>query len=166
MYHEEVQIVDAVTAVILLETSMETDSSIFDLRFDVRSDFPDDSVDNYRKLAKIVLGRLELDDLLRKELQSVNRNATAKRGEDRSAPPVHQIESRFFHVEKNQPEFDRSENAQKTKRVRSPEEITSKKIRLGDNINDLESDAVALSRMPSVNDVLLVGRHRRVSFKL
>ncbi|EEZ97925.1 DNA helicase MCM9 [Tribolium castaneum] len=67
MFHKEVEIVDAVLAVILVETAMECDSSVFNLNFDTRRDFPLDPEQNYRELAQIVLQELQLNDLLEKE---------------------------------------------------------------------------------------------------
>lgn len=71
MCHTEVEIVDAVTAVILIETSMQGDSSILALEFDIYDTASDDPIQSYTQLIRSVLTKLQLFDLLEKELNNI-----------------------------------------------------------------------------------------------
>ncbi|XP_063908869.1 DNA helicase MCM9-like isoform X2 [Zophobas morio] len=104
MYHEEVEILDAIIAVILVETAMETESSVFNLRFNLKNDFPQDPTSNYREVMEIVLKRLDLHDLLERELDRINngskRSNKSDPGTGKSNLLSEDVKSKFFRVQK------------------------------------------------------------------
>lgn len=79
MFHKEVEIIDAIMAVVLVETAMENDYSDFALNLDTRADFPFDPEGNYQELVEIVLKKLHLDDLLEKELTAITHRGRSSR---------------------------------------------------------------------------------------
>lgn len=64
MMHSEVEIIDAITAVILLEVSLERNSSLFCLDFNLNADFPEDPNQQHKEIATIILKKLDLLNLL------------------------------------------------------------------------------------------------------
>ncbi|RZC35570.1 DNA helicase MCM9 [Asbolus verrucosus] len=141
MYHEEVQIVDAVMAVVLVETAMEADSSVFDLRFDIQNDFPESPMGNYQELVGIIFKKLQLPDLLEKELTSIEAKISNKPNpKGGSSTVTHRTESRFFHWQghsktedtggkkvKNE-SYNESANIQKIKTIKGNNDATPKAV--------------------------------------
>lgn len=64
MFHQEVQLVDAVVAVMLIEASLQGDSSLLSLEFNLSANFPDNATVNQYLLARIILEKLNLLHLL------------------------------------------------------------------------------------------------------
>lgn len=64
MFHQEVQMTDAIIAVVLMEVSLQDDASLLSLNFDLNSDFPENSRDWQDTLNQIVLEKLDLVHLL------------------------------------------------------------------------------------------------------
>lgn len=73
LFHESVQIIDAVMAVILVEIGMGyQEDSILNLDMNVHSSFPDDSINSYVELLNNVLEKLNLHDILEQEINSLH----------------------------------------------------------------------------------------------
>ncbi|XP_044762057.1 DNA helicase MCM9-like [Coccinella septempunctata] len=69
LFHETVEVVDALTAVVLVEIGMGyQEDSVLNLNINVHSSFPDDSVENYVELLRNVLDKLNLSDILDQEM--------------------------------------------------------------------------------------------------
>lgn len=66
--HHEVEIIDAITAVMLLEMSLERSSSLFWLDFNLNANFPENPKQQHEEITEIILRKLNLLDLL------INRN--------------------------------------------------------------------------------------------
>lgn len=66
MFHEEVEVVDAVMAVALVESSMQ-DSNVLELNYDNHTPFPDDPTEAYRELVTNILTKLNLLEILNLE---------------------------------------------------------------------------------------------------
>lgn len=64
MCHQEVQVLDAVTAVILIEASFQGEASLLALDFNLSADFPDDPRDSQDLWNQAVLEKLDLLHLL------------------------------------------------------------------------------------------------------
>lgn len=71
MCHSEVEIIDAIMAVMLIEATMQGDSSIFGLEFYLYASSPENPRDSYVQLIRTILTKLELSDLLEKELEHI-----------------------------------------------------------------------------------------------
>lgn len=106
MFHQQVEIIDAVIAIALVETAMETDSSVLNLHFNVHSLCPDNPMETYRELVEIVLKKLDLHDMLTTELHDLNEKMSIKFDEGGSlslvrlfgpAVTANRVESRYFH---------------------------------------------------------------------
>lgn len=64
MFHQEVQVIDAIIAVTLMEASLQGDSTVLSLDFDLNSDFPENPAITQNYLNRIVLEKLDLLHLL------------------------------------------------------------------------------------------------------
>ncbi|CAH0553371.1 unnamed protein product [Brassicogethes aeneus] len=67
MYHSKVQIIDAVFAIILVDTAMENDGRLLNLNLNTHSTFSDNPMGDYLEMVEIVLNKLNLQDLLEQE---------------------------------------------------------------------------------------------------
>lgn len=67
MMHQEVEISDAVTAVMLLEMSLERSSSLFCLDFNLNADFPENPNQQHDEITEIILKKLGLYDLIKNQ---------------------------------------------------------------------------------------------------
>lgn len=64
MFHQEVQLMDAIVAVVLMEASLQGDASLLAMDFDVTATFPDDPTNSHNELTRIILDKLQLTELL------------------------------------------------------------------------------------------------------
>lgn len=119
MFHNEVEVVDSVYAVVLIDIAMDV-SSILNVNISARSTFPDSPVDDYCGLLENVLDKLNLHDIFQKEIASVRRNKTKVSGNHMS---------RFFK---------RSE--QNENRTPSAEEVTKRYVLPTQTINEIENN--------------------------
>lgn len=73
MFHTEVQVMDALFAVILTENSMHGECAVLLLEaVNVQAPFNDSPMENYKELLKTILNKLGLHDILRDEILYLN----------------------------------------------------------------------------------------------
>ncbi|XP_057667662.1 DNA helicase MCM9-like [Diorhabda carinulata] len=84
MYHEKVLVIDSIFAIFLIDISMDFDSSVLNLNTQVISVFPERPKATYKDLLETILSKLQLFDILEKELNMLDANKE------------HKIQSRFF----------------------------------------------------------------------
>ncbi|KAF2902861.1 hypothetical protein ILUMI_03319 [Ignelater luminosus] len=73
MFHTEVQVMDALFAVILIENSMHGECAVLLLEtIDVQAPFNDSPMENYKELLKAILNKLGLHDILKSEILDLN----------------------------------------------------------------------------------------------
>ncbi|CAG9853759.1 unnamed protein product [Phyllotreta striolata] len=92
MCHKNVEIIDSVFAVFLVDTSMDMETSIFNLNVAAISTFPEHPKMTYYHLLETISDKLQAHDILQKEMDSLQ-----FRGET-------VLQSRFFATERNQKE--------------------------------------------------------------
>lgn len=69
MFHNSVQTIDAIMAVVLMEIGMGyQEDSALNLNINVHSSFPDNSVENYKELSRNILEKLNLNDIFEQEI--------------------------------------------------------------------------------------------------
>lgn len=71
MYHETVEVIDSIYAVILVDTGMEPDSTILNLNLNMNDTFPESPSRSYQELLQIILEKLSLPDILETEMSIV-----------------------------------------------------------------------------------------------
>ncbi|CAH1981091.1 unnamed protein product [Acanthoscelides obtectus] len=86
MCHERVEAIDSIYAIVLVDTAMENESSILSLNVNTNSLFPERPDVYYKTILTNVLEKLQLLELLEKEISNMSDSASSKR-----------VESRFFH---------------------------------------------------------------------
>lgn len=67
MFRETVQVMDAIMALMLTEASMQAESSLFGLDFDLNAPFPQEPMETYKEFEEIVLQKLHLMHLIKDE---------------------------------------------------------------------------------------------------
>lgn len=86
MYHDSVQIMDAVFAIILVDTAMQDEGRILNLNLTTHSTFSENPMGDYLEMLEIILIKLNLPELYEMERQNL-RNAGKHKG----------TRSRFFN---------------------------------------------------------------------
>ncbi|XP_066253160.1 uncharacterized protein [Euwallacea similis] len=86
IYHDEVEVFDAVIAVVLVDSAMGYESSILNLNFDNDS-FLDNSEETYEELLQGVLGKLNLAHIYQREVQNRDESFNPSFTSSQSLPP-------------------------------------------------------------------------------
>lgn len=84
MYHEKVLVIDSIFAIFLVDISIDYESSVLNINTQVNSVFPERPKATYKNLLETVLSKLQLTEILEKELNLLDANKEQK------------IQSRFF----------------------------------------------------------------------
>ncbi|XP_072387493.1 uncharacterized protein [Diabrotica undecimpunctata] len=84
MNHEKVQVLDSIYAIFLIDISMDLESSVLNLKTSVNGVFPEKPKIVYKNLLESILNKLQLENILQKELSLLN------------ITKEQQIQSRFF----------------------------------------------------------------------
>uniref|UniRef100_A0A6P7GHD8 DNA helicase n=1 Tax=Diabrotica virgifera virgifera TaxID=50390 RepID=A0A6P7GHD8_DIAVI len=84
MNHEKVQVIDSIYAIFLIDISMDLESSVLNLKTSANSVFPENPKIVYKNLLESILNKLQLENILEKELKVLN------------ITKEQQIQSRFF----------------------------------------------------------------------
>lgn len=84
MLHEKVEVMDTIYAITLIDAAMEDDACILKLDLTSNSNFPEITTEDYKNLLVIILGRLQLPDILQKEEHKVYETSYGK------------VQSRYF----------------------------------------------------------------------
>lgn len=132
MFHNEVEVIDSVYAVVLIDTAMDV-SSILNLNISTRTTFPDCPTKDYCDLLENVLNKLDLQDIFQKE--------TAIMGKNRILESVYQT-SIFFNVqasEQNGNSFT-SNPEKKRKTVGNSHESVEKVKKINENYDVVTSE--------------------------
>ncbi|KAJ8985625.1 hypothetical protein NQ317_015120 [Molorchus minor] len=111
MYHEEVETIDSIYAIVLIDAAMEYDASILDLNMSVHSVLPEYPTRDYRRVLGAILGKLGLQTILNEEIERLDMNKQKGGGEN--------VRSRFFNrqssgddLNQNVAEYSESENSE------------------------------------------------------
>lgn len=157
MYHTEVEILDAVMAVTLIEASMQGDSSVLGLGFDIHSSSPENPTETYTQLIRTVLCKLNLDDLLQKEIERLQDTNNDEQSTQESLEADKTLYNRFKNMFKKTPtviskrkscEFIGEESSKKIKLNSSQDTSTSR------NSEDNESLKSTSETNEEVSDVV------------
>ncbi|KAF5300798.1 hypothetical protein FQR65_LT09101 [Abscondita terminalis] len=77
MYHREVRVMDAIFAIIIIESSMHGECAALSLgSLNILESFPDNAMQNYVDLANKILNQLGLNDILRTEIEFLKNTCT------------------------------------------------------------------------------------------
>ncbi|KAG5866390.1 hypothetical protein JTB14_013262 [Gonioctena quinquepunctata] len=85
MYHESVEIIDSIYAIILVDTAMDWDSAILNLNVTLNSVFPEKPVRDYRQMLEVIMNKLQLPQILEKEINQLSKSRS------------NSVQSRFFN---------------------------------------------------------------------
>ncbi|VEN59871.1 unnamed protein product [Callosobruchus maculatus] len=97
MYHETVEVIDSIYAIVLVDTAMVNESSLLSLNVSTNSVFPERPDVHYKTVLSTILEKLQLLEILEKETSKLKENTTSAR-----------IESRFFHKHSSNSSGDES----------------------------------------------------------
>ena len=82
MFRETVDIMDAIFAVALIETSMQGDVAILDIDLNIYAMYPENPTESYDKLIRVILRKLGLFDILEKEITKLYEKENKEPGND------------------------------------------------------------------------------------
>ncbi|CAG9817991.1 unnamed protein product, partial [Phaedon cochleariae] len=71
MFHEKIEVVDSIYAIILSDIAMDRDSAILNLNITMNSVFPERPMVDYRTMLEAILTRLQLTEILERELKAI-----------------------------------------------------------------------------------------------
>nr|CAH7757678.1 unnamed protein product [Callosobruchus chinensis] len=97
MYHETVEVIDSIYAIVLVDTAMENESSLLSLNVSTNSVFPERPDVHYKTVLTTILEKLQLLEILETETSKLTEKKTCGR-----------IESRFFHKHSSNGSSDES----------------------------------------------------------
>ncbi|KAL3280038.1 hypothetical protein HHI36_017545 [Cryptolaemus montrouzieri] len=122
VFHNSVQIVDAIMAVVLVEIGMGyQEESVLNLNINVHSSFPNDSIENYVNILNNVLEKLNLPDILDQEMSILENRRNVTNAENIRA------ESRYFHDKNNSSEVQEENVIEETINEVNDSETTNTK---------------------------------------
>nr|CAI5840576.1 unnamed protein product [Callosobruchus analis] len=116
MYHETVEVIDSIYAIVLVDAAMENESSMLSLNVSTNSVFPERPDVQYKTVLTTILEKLQLLEILEIETSKLRENATNAR-----------IESRFFHKHSSSEESRKME-------VKSVEQMSNDLKNADDNV--------------------------------
>lgn len=99
MYHTKVEVTDAVVAIILIETGMENDISVFNLNLDAKDNFSTNPSITYKEMANAILSKLQLNYIFEEEFKASPSAESDTLTENHV--PSSSTQKRFFNTQKN-----------------------------------------------------------------